>query len=67
MESVLDGSIQKVGDRIRLTAQLISVADGRQLWADKFDAKFTDLLTLEDSISERVAGSLALQLSGEER
>lgn len=67
VESVLDGSIQKVGDRIRLTAQLISVADGRQLWADKFDARFTDLLTLEDSISERVAGSLALQLSGEER
>jgi DNA-binding winged helix-turn-helix (wHTH) protein/TolB-like protein len=67
VEAVLDGSIQKVGDRVRLTLQLVRVGDGRQLWTDKFDAKFTDLLTLEDSISERVAGALALKLSGEER
>jgi DNA-binding winged helix-turn-helix (wHTH) protein/TolB-like protein/Tfp pilus assembly protein PilF len=67
VEAVLDGSIQKVGDRVRLTLQLVRVGDGRQLWTDKFDSKFTDLLTLEDSISERVAGALALKLTGEER
>lgn len=67
VESVLAGSVQRVGDRIRLTAQLISVADGRQLWADKFDAKLTDLLSVEDSISERVAGSLTIRLTGEDR
>jgi len=67
VESVLDGSIQKAGDRVRLTVQLVSVADGRHLWTDKFDERFTDLLAIEDRVSERVAAALALKLSGKER
>lgn len=67
VESVLDGSIQKAGDRVRLTVQLVRVGDGRHLWTDKFDEKFTDLLAVEDRVSERVASALSLKLSGEER
>jgi tetratricopeptide (TPR) repeat protein len=49
-----------------VTARLVRVSDGRQLWSGQFDEKFTDIFGLQDAICERVAGALALQLSGEE-
>jgi TolB-like protein/class 3 adenylate cyclase len=67
VNSVLEGNVQKVGDHIRVTARLINVADGASLWADTFDEKFTDVFELEDTISQKVAGALALRLSGEEK
>ena len=67
VDSVLDGSIQKSADRIRVTVRLVSVGDGRTLWADKFDENFTDIFRVQDSISERAAGALALKLTGKER
>ncbi|MBI4751148.1 MAG: winged helix-turn-helix domain-containing protein [Acidobacteria bacterium] len=67
VEAVLDGNIHLVGERIRVTVQLVSVADGRHLWADKFDEQFTNILSVEDSISDRLATALALELTGEER
>jgi TolB-like protein/tetratricopeptide (TPR) repeat protein len=65
--SVLEGNVQKVGDRIRVTARLINVADGASLWAGTFDEKFTDVFTVQDAISQKVADALALRLSGEEK
>jgi DNA-binding winged helix-turn-helix (wHTH) protein/TolB-like protein/Tfp pilus assembly protein PilF len=65
VDSVVDGSIQRWGDRIRVTARLVSVG-GEQLWAGQFDEKFTDIFAVQDAISGRVAGALALHLSGEE-
>jgi DNA-binding winged helix-turn-helix (wHTH) protein/TolB-like protein/Tfp pilus assembly protein PilF len=67
VESVLDSTIQKSGDRIRATVRLVRVADAGQLWADKFDEKFTELFAVQDSISERVAAALAVKLTGEEK
>ena len=67
VEAVLDGYIQRRDDRIRVTARLISVGDGRQLWAGQFDEKMTDIFAVQDAISERVATALALPLTGEER
>jgi TolB-like protein len=67
VDHVLDGSIQRAGDRIRVTAQLVSVEDGRSLWAGKFDERFTDIFGVEDVISEQVANSLVLKLTGEEK
>lgn len=67
VDAVVEGSIQKSGERIRVTVQLISTADGAPLWADKFDANFTDIFSVQDSISEQVVRALALQLTGEER
>lgn len=67
VEAVLDGTIQRWGDRTRVTARLLRVGDGRTLWVGQFDEKFTDIFGVQDSISERVAGELALRLMGEER
>ena len=67
VEAVLEGSIQKAGDRIRITVRLVSVTDGRSVWADKFDEDFTDIFAVQDSISEKVAAALALQLSGADK
>lgn len=66
VQSVLDGSIRRSGERMRVTVQLVRVRDGRPLWADKFDGNFTDIFSLEDSISEQVTQALTLKLTGEE-
>jgi TolB-like protein/class 3 adenylate cyclase/Tfp pilus assembly protein PilF len=67
VNAVLEGNVQKMGDRIRVTARLINVADGASLWADTFDEKFTDVFAVQDAISQKVADALALRLSGEEK
>jgi DNA-binding winged helix-turn-helix (wHTH) protein/tetratricopeptide (TPR) repeat protein len=66
VEAVLDGGIQRSGDRVRVTVQLIGLSAEAALWAGTFDEKFTDLFAVEDSISERVAQSLTFKLTGEE-
>ena len=67
VDQVLEGGIQKVRDRIRVTAQLVSVEDGRSLWAGTYDERFTDIFSVEDAISEQVASALVLKLTGEEK
>ncbi|PYL63082.1 MAG: hypothetical protein DMF25_11120 [Verrucomicrobia bacterium] len=67
VNSVLEGNIQKVGDRIRVSARVINVSDGASLWAGTFDEKFTDVFAVQDAISQKVADALALRLSGEEK
>lgn len=66
VDAVLDGRIQREGDQVRVTVQLIRVRDGMQLWADTFDRQFTDVFALEDALSAMAAQSLRLQLSGEQ-
>lgn len=60
--SVLDGTIQRSGDRLRVTARLLKVADGRQLWSQQFDEKFTDIFAVQDTIAARVTDALAIRL-----
>jgi DNA-binding winged helix-turn-helix (wHTH) protein/tetratricopeptide (TPR) repeat protein len=67
VESVLEGSIQRWGDYIRVTVRLMSVATGAALWTGTFDEKFTNIFAVQDAIAERVAGALAFQLSQEAR
>ena len=67
VESVLDGTIQNWGDRIRVSAKLIRTSDGRQLWAEQFDEKFTDIFALQDSISAKVAASFKIRLGGKDK
>jgi TolB-like protein/DNA-binding winged helix-turn-helix (wHTH) protein/Tfp pilus assembly protein PilF len=67
VESVLEGGIQREGDKIRVTARLVRVEDGQSLWAETFDERFTDIFAVQDSISEQVVKALALRLTGEER
>jgi TolB-like protein/Flp pilus assembly protein TadD len=64
---VLAGNIRRAGERVRVSAQLLKIADKSTAWADTFDEKFTDVLELEDSISEKVAALLAPQLTGKEQ
>src|SRR5450631_3967598 len=66
VDAVLDGRIQREADRVRLTVQLIRVRDGVQLWGETFDREFTNIFSLEDALSERVAQSISLKLTGEE-
>ncbi len=66
VDSVLDGTIQRLGDRIRVTVQLLSISDGAPLWAETFDATFTDIFAVQDIIAERVARALTLRLTGAE-
>ncbi|HEV8482186.1 MAG TPA: tetratricopeptide repeat protein, partial [Blastocatellia bacterium] len=67
VDSVLEGSIRRLGERLRVTVRLVSVSDVSLLWADNFDENFTDIFRVEDSISTKVAAALALKLSGEEQ
>ena len=67
VESVLDGTIQNWGDRIRVSAKLLRTSDGKQLWAGQFDEKFTDIFVVQDSISEKVAAALKIRLGGKEK
>jgi DNA-binding winged helix-turn-helix (wHTH) protein/tetratricopeptide (TPR) repeat protein len=67
VEALLDGRVQKAGDRVRVTVQFVRVADGATIWAGTFDEKFTDIFAVQDSISEQVANALTLELSGPER
>ena len=67
VDVVLDGNIQRVDQQIRLTVQLISVADGAILWGGKFDEDMTDIFDLQDAISEQVAHAIEPDLTGEER
>ena len=63
VDAVMEGLIQREGDRIRLTVQVVRVRDGATLWGDSFDEKYTNIFALEDEISERVAQSLQIHLS----
>lgn len=65
VDAVLDGSIQRDGERLRLTVQLIRVRDGATLWANHFDERFTDIFALQDSISQQMTCDLVTRLCGE--
>ena len=67
VNSVLDGNVQKSGDKIRVTVRLINVSDGSSIWAETYDEKFTDVFSVQDNISKKIADALAVSLTGEER
>lgn len=67
VEYVLQGSIQRSEDRIRVSVQLVNVQDGAPLWAENFDERFTGVFAVQDSISLQVARALKPELTGEER
>ena len=61
--AILDGSIQEIGSKLRVTVQLINIENGSTLWGRKFDEDHSDILKVEDSISEQVADALMLKLN----
>ncbi|MBI4468192.1 MAG: winged helix-turn-helix domain-containing protein [Acidobacteria bacterium] len=67
VDAVLEGSIQRAGEKIRVTVRLLNVRDGSALWTFKCDEQCTDLFSVQDAISERVASALAPSLTEEQR
>ncbi|HEY6643326.1 winged helix-turn-helix domain-containing protein [Povalibacter sp.] len=64
--TVLDGSLQRRGDRLRVSVRLLRVADGRQLWAQSFDQEFTTIFEVQDLIAAKVTQALAVRRVGSE-
>jgi TolB-like protein/Tfp pilus assembly protein PilF len=64
VESVLSGTLQQSDGRIRVTVQLSSVKDGGVRWSAKFDDRLADIFTMQDSLSQQLAGALALHSRG---
>jgi TolB-like protein/Tfp pilus assembly protein PilF len=62
--TVLEGSVQRSGDDVRITAQLIDARNGYHLWSEKYDRKLTSIFAVEDEISKAIADKLKVQLGG---
>lgn len=60
--TILEGSVRKDGERIRITAQLINAADGYHLWSQVFDRDLTDIFSIQEEIASEVAGALGVRL-----
>jgi len=62
VNAVLEGSVRKAGDKLRITAQLINVADGFHLWSETYDRDMKDIFTVQSDVAKRVAKALEVQL-----
>ena len=67
VSTVLEGSVRKSGTRLRITAQLINVADGFHLWSERYDREMADIFEVQDEISLMIVEKLKVKLLGEEK
>jgi TolB-like protein/Tfp pilus assembly protein PilF len=67
VETLLEGSIRKAGDRLRITAQLIKVADGSHIWSERYDREIKDVFAIQDEIALAITDNLKVKLLGEEK
>ncbi len=63
VRTILEGSVRRSGNRIRVTAQLIDASDGSHLWSERYDRDMTDVFAIQDEISQAIADKLRLQLT----
>jgi serine/threonine-protein kinase len=66
VNTVLEGSVRKSGNRLRITAQLANVKDGCQLWATRFDRTMADIFEIQDEIAQTIAHTLEVRFAGRE-
>jgi adenylate cyclase len=64
---VLEGSVRKANNNVRINAQLIDAATGHHLWAERYDGNASDIFALQDKITQKIAASLALKLTEDDR
>jgi eukaryotic-like serine/threonine-protein kinase len=64
VESILQGSVRRAGNRLRVTAQLINVADESQLWSERYDREMTDVFAIQDDVAHAIVEKLKVQLGG---
>ena len=67
VSTVLDGSVRRMGNRLRITAQLVNVADGYQLWSERYDREMEDVFAIQDDISQSIVKALRVILSEGEK
>ena len=67
VRSVLEGSIRRAGNRVRITAQLIDATSGGHLWADRYDRDLTDIFEVQDDVTQRIVAALKVTLSPAEK
>jgi TolB-like protein/Tfp pilus assembly protein PilF len=67
VEHILEGSVRKAGNRIRVTAQLVKASDGYHLWSQRFDREMTDVFAVQDEISQAIVGKLRVRLAADRR
>ncbi len=67
VDKVLEGSVRKAGNRVRITAQLINAADGYHIWSENYDRNLTDIFEVQDEISAIIANRLRENLAPEEK
>ena len=65
VETVLEGSVRKSGNRLRVTAQLVKVRDGFHLWSERYDREMKDVFDIQDDISRAIVAALEVQLGGQ--
>jgi serine/threonine protein kinase/Tfp pilus assembly protein PilF len=65
--TILEGSVRRAGNRIRVTAQLIRVADESQLWSERYDREMTDIFAIQDDIAQAIANALKVKLASPQR
>src|SRR5205807_10417675 len=66
VKTVLEGSVRKAGDKLRITTQLINVADGYHLWSETYDRDMKDILAVQSDVAKRVVQALQIQLGVDE-
>jgi adenylate cyclase len=64
---ILEGSVQKIGNQIRITTQLIRASDGMEIWSDKYDRKLDEMFDVQDEIAERITEQIQVNLTPNER
>lgn len=64
---VLEGSVRRAGDEVRINAQLIDATTGGHLWAERYDGKMEDVFKLQDRVTEQIVAALAISLTGKEQ
>jgi len=60
--NILEGSVRKVGERLRITAQLVDTSNDRQLWADSYDREMDDIFQIQDEIANAIVSALTIEL-----
>ena len=65
VRTILDGSVRRAGNRIRVAAQLINAADGYHLWSERYDREMSDIFAIQDEIAQAIVAALQVTLSGE--
>ena len=67
VRSVLEGSIRRAGQRVRITAQLIDATNGGHLWAERYDRDLTDIFAVQDEVTQQIVGALKVTLTPAEK